>query len=206
MTLSQTINGKLRKLPAWPLYFFGLLPLGWLAWLIVTGDLGVDPVKTLEHKVGKIGLQFLVATLCVTPLRRFTGVSLIKYRRALGLLSFFYIALHLMVWLGLDIQFRWTEIGADILKRPYITIGMLGFAVMLPLAITSNNLSVRRMGAVAWGKLHKLTYVAAAAGAIHYMMLVKAWPLEPMLYLAGVAALLALRALWSWRRAAARTA
>ena len=146
MTLAQTLNGRLRKVPAWPLYLLGLLPLAWLIWLIVTGDLGVDPVKTLEHKVGKIGLQFLVAGLCVTPLRRFTGVSLIKYRRAIGLLAFFYIALHLLVWLGLDIQFRWTEIGTDILKRPYITIGMAGFAAMVPLAITSNNLSVRQAG------------------------------------------------------------
>lgn len=210
MTLAQTINGRLRRVPAWPLYILGLIPLAWLAWLIASGDLtggfGVDPVKTLEHKVGKIGLQFLVATLCVTPLRRLTGISLIKYRRALGLLSFFYIALHLLVWLGLDIQFRWDEIGADILKRPYITIGMAGFAAMVPLAVTSNTLSIRRMGAAAWGRLHRLTYLAAAAGATHYMMLVKAWPLEPMLYLGAVAVLLALRVLWSRRRTAVRPA
>jgi methionine sulfoxide reductase heme-binding subunit len=91
MALAQQINGRLRRVPAWPVYIGGLIPLIWLAWQIYTGNLGVDPVKTLEHKVGKIGLQFLVAVLCVTPLRRLTGISLIKFRRALGLLAFFYV-------------------------------------------------------------------------------------------------------------------
>jgi methionine sulfoxide reductase heme-binding subunit len=108
-----------------------------------------------------------------------------------------------MVWLSLDIQFRWDEIGADILKRPYITIGMAGFALLVPLALTSNNLSVRRLGAASWQRLHMLTYPAALAGAVHYMLLVKAWPLQPILYLGGVAALLAVRV--AWRRGRSRS-
>jgi sulfoxide reductase heme-binding subunit YedZ len=103
------------------------------------------------------------------------------------------VALHLMVWLALDLQFRWGEIWADIVKRPYITVGMLGFLAMLPLALTSWDGAVRRMGAAAWRRLHRLAYVAGVAGAIHFLWLVKAWPVEPMLYLAAVVGLLALR-------------
>ena len=200
---AQTINQRLRRVPAWPVYLVGAVPFALIVLQIVSGDLGPDPVKTLERSLGAWGLKFIVAGLCVTPLRWATGVSLIKYRRAIGLLAFFYVALHLTTWVVLDLQFRWAEIGADLIKRPYIIIGMIGFVALLPLAVTSNNLSVRRMGAAAWQKLHRLTYVAAMAGAIHYMMLVKAWPLEPMLYLAAVLVLLAVRAWRSWRRAQA---
>lgn len=197
---AQTINQTLRRVPAWPVYLLGAVPLVLLVVQIIMGDLGADPVKTLERTLGEWGLKFIVAGLCVTPLRWVTGVSLIKYRRAIGLLAFFYVALHLTTWVVLDLQFRWAEIGADLIKRPYIIVGMIGFTALLPLAITSNNLSVRRMGAAVWQKLHKLTYVAALAGAIHYMMLVKAWPLEPILYLGAVVGLLAWRAGRSWRR------
>jgi methionine sulfoxide reductase heme-binding subunit len=197
---AQDINQALRRVPAWPLYLAGLVPLALLVVQAVTGDLGVDPVKALEHALGEWGLKFMVAGLCISPLRWATGVSLIRYRRAIGLLAFFYVALHLTTWVVLDLQFRWAEIGADLYKRPYIIIGMVGFLALLPLAVTSNNLSVRRMGAAAWQKLHKLTYVAALAGALHYMVLVKAWPLEPMLYLGAVVGLLALRAARAWKR------
>ena len=196
----QSINQTLRRVPAWPVYLLGAVPLALLVVQVATGDLGPDPVKTLERSLGAWGLKFIVAGLCITPLRWATGVSLIKYRRAIGLLAFFYVALHLTTWVVLDLQFRWAEIGADLIKRPYIIIGMIGFVALMPLAVTSNTLSVRRMGAAAWQKLHRLTYVAALAGAIHYIMLVKTWPLEPMLYLAAVLALLALRAGRVWRR------
>lgn len=199
MSTAQTINGTLRRVPTWPVYLLGTLPFWWMCWQIYTGNLGVDPLKSLEHEVGKWGLKFLVAVLCVTPLRRYTGVSLLKFRRALGLLAFFYVALHLMVWLGLDIQFRWSEIWADILKRPYITIGMAGFVAMIPLAVTSGNWAIRRMGRN-WHRLHRLTYLAAVLGAVHYLMLVKAWPPQPIVYLSIVLALLAVRAWWAARR------
>lgn len=198
--LAQSINQRLRRVPAWPLYLLGAVPFALLAVQVVTGDLGVDPVKTVERSLGLWGLKFIVAGLCITPLRWASGVSLIRYRRAIGLLAFFYVALHLTTWVVLDLQFRWAEIGADLIKRPYIIIGMIGFAALLPLAITSNNLSVRRMGAAAWQKLHRLTYLASLAGAIHYMVLVKAWPPQPILYLAAVIGLLAVRVLRSWRR------
>ena len=191
--MDRTINTALRRVPPLAIYIAGALPFLWLVWLLFNDGLGVDPVKRIEHQLGIWGLQLLVAGLVVTPLRKFTGVNLIRYRRAIGLLAFFYIALHLATWLVLDIQLRWAEIWADILKRPYITVGFAGFVAMIPLAITSNNESVRRLGAKTWQKLHRLTYFAALAGAIHYLWLVKAWPPEPIIYLILIIFLLATR-------------
>ncbi|MBZ4689443.1 MAG: hypothetical protein JG765_694 [Cereibacter sp.] len=204
--LAQRINTALRPVPGWVIYPLALIPLLLLVWQTFSGALGVDPVKAIEHRLGEVALQLLVAGLAITPLRWATGVSLIRYRRAVGLMAFLYVVLHLATWLLLDIQLRWAEIGADLLKRPYIMLGMLGFAVMIPLALTSNNASIRRLGPAGWARLHKLTYVAALAGALHFLLLVKAWPLEPMLYLGGVVALLAVRAIRNGRRAVAKTA
>lgn len=189
----QAINTTLRRVPPLAIYIAGALPFLWLVWLVVNNGLGVDPVKALEHQLGKWGLQLIVAGLLVSPLRRFTGVNLIRYRRAIGLLAFFYVALHLTVWVTLDLQFRWAEIWADIIKRPYITAGMAAFAAMIPLAITSNNPSIRKLGPKTWQNLHRLTYFAGFAGAVHYLWLVKAWPPEPIIYLVLVSALLAMR-------------
>lgn len=191
MTLAQTINGALRKLPVWPIYVVGALPPVWYFYLGLTGGLGVEPIKEFEHRLGILGLQMLIAVLAVTPLRNLTNISLIRFRRAMGLLTFYYIAAHLAVWLFLDVQIA-AQIWADIVKRPYITIGMAGFVLMLPLAITSNNLSVRKLGP-RWRKLHKLVYPVALLGAVHFVMLRKGWQVEPLLYLAGIALLLALR-------------
>lgn len=202
MSAAQSINGALRRVPTWPVYLVGALPAAWFFWLGATGGLGVEPIEALEHRLGLTGLQFMIATLAVTPLRRFTGVSLLKFRRALGLLTFFYILLHLLVWLFLDVQI-WSQIWADIVKRPYITIGMAGFALMLPLALTSNAWSVRKLGAARWRRLHQLTYGAAILGAVHYVMLAKGFQLEPLLYLAAILALLAARIRPSRRAAAA---
>jgi sulfoxide reductase heme-binding subunit YedZ len=200
MDLAAQVNGTLRRVPPWVLYPLGVVPFGVLVWQAVTGGLGVDPVRELEHQLGLYGLQLLIAGLLVTPLRRWTGVNLIRYRRAIGLLAFFYVTLHLTTWVVLDLQLRWSEIGADLVKRPYIILGMVGFLAMVPLAVTSNNASVRRMGAAAWSRLHQLTYVAVLAGAAHYLILVKAWPLEPILYALAAAGLVALRFLWNAKR------
>jgi sulfoxide reductase heme-binding subunit YedZ len=206
MDVSSRINGLLRHVPPWTVYLLLALPLASLLWQAVSGGLGPDPVRTLERSLGETGLQLIVAGLLVTPLRRLIGINLIRYRRAIGVMAFAYVALHLTVWVSLDLAFRWAEIGADLLKRPYIIVGMIGFLAMLPLAVTSNNLSVRKLGPVAWNRLHRLTYVAAVAGAVHYLMLVKAWPLEPILYAVAVAVLLALRLWWVRGRVVARAA
>jgi sulfoxide reductase heme-binding subunit YedZ len=191
MAFVDHINSGARRVPAWTLYIVGLLPVPWLLYLAQTGGLGREPIKALEHELGEIALQLFVVVLAITPLRRYAGLNLLKFRRAVGLLSFAYVTLHLLVWLVLDVGIL-SQIWADILKRPYITIGMASFVLMLPLAFTSNNWSVRRLGPT-WRQLHRLTYVAAVLGATHYMMLVKTIQLEPVLYLAGILGLLALR-------------
>ena len=190
---AQRINDLLRRLPAWPLYPLGMLPFAFLIWQVAAGHLGPDPLKAIEHRLGDLGLQFLLAGLCVTPLRDLTGGALIRYRRALGLLCFAYASLHLATWLLLDLQLRWSEIGTDLTKRPYIILGMVGFAALVPLAITSNNLSLRRLGPVRWRRLQKLAYVAAFMAALHYLVLAKAWTPKPMLYFAVAMLLLGLR-------------
>lgn len=187
------VNSATRRLPVWAVYLLGVLPFVWLVVQLFTGQLGVDPVKAIEHELGLCGLYFLVGGLAITPARKFLGLNLIKYRRAIGVLSFFYVAMHLLVWLVLDIQLRWGEIWDDIIKRPYITIGMLSFLALLPLALSSNNISVRKLGPQAWRNLHKLTYVAVPLGAVHYVMIVKGWQIEPLLWLGAILALLLLR-------------
>jgi len=194
MDVVGPVNSALRKVPPWTLYLAGIGPVVWVFWAGATGRLGVEPIEAIEHRLGLWGLWLLIAGLCVTPLRRFVGLSLIKFRRAIGLLAFFYIALHLAVWLVLDVQIL-SQIWADILKRPYITIGMLGFALMLPLALTSNNFSVRRLGAVGWQRLHRLTYAVAILGALHFLMLTKGFQLQPLLYMGIVIGLVLLRTL-----------
>jgi sulfoxide reductase heme-binding subunit YedZ len=192
-TRAAGANGALRRLPVGLVYVLGLLPAAWLFWLGLTGGLGPDPVKALEHRYGEIALQLMVAVLAVSPLRRFTGVSLIRFRRALGLLAFAYVTMHLLVWAVLDVQLDWAGIVKDVLERPYITIGMAGFLMLVPLAVTSNDTALRRMGAVAWRRLHLLTYPAALAGALHHLLLTKTWELEPALYLGAILLLLLLR-------------
>lgn len=189
---TDRINGLARKVPNWALYLLATVPIVWMFGLAATGGLGVDPVKRLEHEIGELALQVFIATMAITPLQRYARINLVKFRRALGLIAFFYVLLHLLVWLVLDVQIP-KQIWADILKRPYITIGMAAFLLMIPLAITSNNLSIRRMGARAWNRLHWLTYPAILLGALHYVMLVKGWQLEPLIYMAVIIALLITR-------------
>jgi methionine sulfoxide reductase heme-binding subunit len=202
----QGVNGALRRVPPWAVYLLGLVPLVLLVMQAMTGGLGVDPVKALEHQLGMLGLQLLIAGLLVTPLRRLAGLNLLRFRRAIGLLAFFYICLHLLTWVFLDLQLRWSEIGADLVKRPHIIAGMLGFVALVPLALTSNDRALRRLGAAAWQRLHLLTYVAVLLGAVHYLMLVKTWTAEPVLYALAAAGLVALRLLWRRGRVARATA
>ncbi|AWI82568.1 sulfoxide reductase heme-binding subunit YedZ [Alloyangia pacifica] len=185
------INSVSRRLPPWLLYMVAPLPVAWFLYLGFTGGLGVEPIRALEHKLGELGLQILLLVLAITPLRRYAGLNLLRFRRALGLVAFFYITLHLLVWLVLDVQIP-AQIWADIVKRPYITIGMLAFVLMIPLALTSNNLSVRRLGK-RWRKLHWLTYPAVLLGSLHFVLLTKGFQMEPLLYLGATVLLLALR-------------
>jgi methionine sulfoxide reductase heme-binding subunit len=190
---SRLVSDALRRVPVSLVYLVGFVPAAAYFYLGVTDQLGADPLKTLEKALGLWALRLLIATLTVTPLRQVLGVNLVRFRRALGLLAFYYAALHLTTYLVLDQGLDWTAIWADIVKRPYITIGMASFLVLVPLALTSNKASIRRLGGQGWARLHKLVYFALAGGAVHFMMLVKSWPLEPLVYAAIVAALLAYR-------------
>ena len=197
------INGLLRRVPTWVVYIVCGSAGPWLFYLGATGGLGVEPIKELEHELGEIALQLLIIGLAITPLRRYLGVNLIRFRRAFGLLTFYYVSLHLLVWLFLDVQIA-SQIWADIIKRPYITIGMLAFVLMIPLAMTSNNWSVRKLG-LSWRRLHKLTYGIALLGSVHFVMLTKTYQVEPLMYLAVIGGLLGLRAM-HWHGARRLTA
>jgi sulfoxide reductase heme-binding subunit YedZ len=201
-SVAQTVNGALRRVPTWPVYVLGALPPLWFLWLGLTGGLGVEPIKELEHRLGLLALQMMIATLAVTPLRRFTGISLIRFRRALGLLTFYYIVCHLLVWLVLDVGLL-GQIWADIVKRPYITVGMATFLLLVPLAATSTDRAIRRLGPLRWRRLHQLSYVAAILGAVHFVMLSKGFQIEPLAYLGAILVLLALRLELPRRRVAA---
>lgn len=192
MSLIPALNARLRQVPTWVLYILCLAPAPILFWQALTGQLGVEPIQALEHAYGELALQFLIAGLCVTPLRRFLGLNLLRFRRMLGLVAFAYVTLHLLVWLVLDVQVL-SQILKDIAKRPYITVGMAGFALLLPLAVTSNAISIRRLGAKGWRRLHLLVYPAVVLGGAHYVMLSKGWQVEPLIYLATILLLLLLR-------------
>ncbi len=164
-------------------FFVCLLPLGFLGLGIYREDLGPNPVEYLTHETGAWALRLLLVTLAITPLRRFTGWRRpVLLRRMLGLFSFFYACLHLLIWLWLDRELQWGSMLADILKRPYITVGFAAFLMLLALALTSNTFSMRRLGR-GWKTLHRLAYVAAVLGILHFIWLVKADLLQPMIYL-----------------------
>ena len=188
------MNRTLRRVPPWTIYIGTATWVLWMFWRGLLGGLGVDPVKVLEHAYGERALQVLIAGLAVTPLRRFLGLNLLRFRRALGVTAFGLVVCHLLVWLVLDVQIV-SQILADILKRPYITIGMAGFAVMLPLALTSNNWSIRKLGA-RWRVLHRLTYPVCALGGLHYVMLAKGFQIEPLIYFTVIIGLLLSRVAW----------
>lgn len=178
---------------SWALYGLGLVPAAWTFYLAVSDQLGADPLKVLERSLGLWALRFLVIGLAITPLRRLGGPNLIRYRRTVGLLAFFYALFHVTVYLWLDQQLDAALIWKDIVKRPYITVGLLSFLTLVPLAVTSNASMIKRLGGAVWQRLHRWVYLAAAAAALHFIMLVKAWPAEPFVYAAIVAALLLFR-------------
>jgi methionine sulfoxide reductase heme-binding subunit len=175
------------------LYLGGMMPAMWYFYCGLTDQLGADPQKTLERLLGLWALRFLVLTLAITPLRRLGLINLIGYRRAVGLIAFYYAVLHLTVYTGLDQGFDLAAIVSDIVKRPYITVGMAAFVILVPLAITSNALMIRRLGGKTWQGLHRWVYAAAAAAAVHFIMVVKSWPAEPLIYAALIGILLLYR-------------
>ena len=170
-----------------------IAPLLWLGWHVFTDQLGANPLEVVIRHLGEWGLQLLLVTLCMTPLRDLTNESWpIQLRRLLGLWSFAYICLHFVAYLWLDQFFDWTEIGKDIVKRPFITVGMLAVLALLPLAITSTRAMQRRLGR-RWKQLHRLVYIIVPLGTLHFYWLVKADTLRPLIFALCVGLLLGYR-------------
>lgn len=193
MSFIDNTNAALKRVPVLPLYAVALLPVAWLFYRAFAGAMGADPMRVLEHELGLWSLRFMLAALAVTPLRKYAGLNLIRFRRMLGLSAFYFAIIHLGVYLLLDRQLAWGEIAADLYKRPYIIFGMSAFVMLVPLALTSTDGAVRKLGALAWRKLHRLVYPAAVLMILHYLWLVKSWTGEPLAYAFATAILLGLR-------------
>ena len=174
-----------------PLVFAAcLVPLALLVWRGFSGGLSANPIEFVTHRTGDWTLRLLLVTLAITPLRRLTGWhAVIRLRRMLGLFAFFYGSLHLLTYVVLDHFFAFGSMLEDLTERRFVTAGFTGFVLMVPLALTSTQAMVRRLGGRRWQALHRLVYVSACAGVVHYLWLVKA-DLRPPLVYAGVLALL----------------
>lgn len=165
----------------WGIYGAGLLPALWCFWLAANNQLGANPVKEFEHLLGLWALRFLILTLLVTPLRDLLRVNAQPYRRALGLLAFYYVLMHFMVYITLDRGLNFAIIVQDVTQRWFILIGFIAFILLIPLALTSNQWSIRRLKQ-RWQSLHRLVYGIALAGALHFLLSVKSWPNQPLIY------------------------
>lgn len=164
--------------------------------------LGANPIEAVNRYLGDWALRFLLITLAVTPLKQLTGWhELVRWRRMLGLFAFFYAALHVASYTGLDQQFNWDEIIKDVIKRPFITLGFVSFVLLIPLAVTSTNAMLRRLGGRRWRNLHRLVYVIGITVVLHFFWMVKSDIREPLLYGVILALLLGYR-LWHWGRKA----
>ena len=169
-----------------------------------SGALGADPVAEIEHRLGLWALRLLLITLAVTPIRQITGQAmLVKFRRMLGLYAFLYATLHFAAYLVLDLRGYWTQIFEDIAKRPYITVGFAAWLLLVPLAVTSTQAAIRRLGRN-WARLHRLIYAIAVLAVLHFWWLVKSDVREPLLYAGILTVLLAWRLGRKWRGSIAR--
>ena len=177
-----------------------LAPLMYLIWALLQDGLGANPIEELTRRSGEWTLRFLMITLCMTPIQKLFKQSWpIKLRRMLGLYTFFYASLHLLTYVWLDQFFAWDDIVMDIIKRPFILVGMLAFVLLIPLAITSNQRMMRKLGRL-WKRLHQLVYLIGALGVLHFFWLVKKDMFMPTIYLSILAILLGYRLIAAWRR------
>lgn len=189
----RSLNEALRRIPVPLVWLAGAIPFALLLWDTLTGGLGVEPIREIEHRLGRTALYFLVASIAVTPLLRLTGISLMRFRRALGVLCFAYALPHVLAWVVMDMGLLWSQMARDIVKRPYLLFGMLSFVLLLPLALSSNDWSIRTLGAKAWRNMHKAVYVAAPLAALHWLWAVKVNEPAPLFWLGAILALLGLR-------------
>jgi len=195
MTSEQAIRWLFKPI----LFIVCLVPLALFIFDAFNENLSPDPIKDATLFTGEWTIRFLLVTLAVTPLRKLTGIAkIVQFRRMLGLYAFFYATLHFLVWFWLDRELALAEVLSDIVKRPYITVGFTAFILLIPLAVTSNRYSIRRLGR-RWQSLHKLVYVIAVLGVLHFLWLVKADVLEPVIYGLLLLGLLVSRAWWQRR-------
>lgn len=196
MKIPEPYFSKLLK-PS--VFILALLPFIYLIWGVFAGTLGANPIETLIRDLGEWALRFLLLTLMISPLRRLTGMAqLLRLRRMLGLYVFFYASLHLIVYVWLEQSLDWWAIWLDIVERPFITIGMLTFILLIPLAVTSTRAAIRKLGKN-WLRLHKLVYPIAIFAVVHFWWLVKADTREPLIYAVLLTILLSERILRHFR-------
>lgn len=192
----MTRNSAIKTLAKPMVFALCLGPLAWIAWAAFaggfgpTGPLGANPIEYINRYLGDWAIRFLLLALAITPIRGITGwAAIVRFRRMIGLYSFFYVCLHLSSYIGLDQFFDWREIWNDIVKRNYITVGMVNFVLLASLAATSTNAMIKRLGAKRWKRLHTLVYAAAILACFHFYMMRKGVQLEPIVY-AGIGAVL----------------
>jgi sulfoxide reductase heme-binding subunit YedZ len=193
--------GKHISRAKWLVFCVSLLPLFWLVYALLNDQLGANPIEAVTRDTGVWALRFIMLTLVISPLRKLTGINeFIRFRRMLGLFAFFYASVHMLLYLGLDQFFDVQEIWLDIVKRPFITIGFISFLLLIPLAITSTDKMIKRLGGRRWKKLHYLIYLIVVLSCLHFYMLVKQDKTEPLIYLLIVMLLLGFRVLGQRRR------
>jgi sulfoxide reductase heme-binding subunit YedZ len=196
----------LAKVAKLVVFLLCLVPLAGLIFIVLTGRTSANPAEDIILTTGSWALKFLLLTLSITPVRRLTGWNTpIQYRRMFGLFAFFYASVHLLSYIAFDRFFVLSEVAADIAKRPFITMGVLAFVAMVPLAITSTKGWIRRLGR-RWQALHRLIYVSGVAACVHFIWKAKVAIGEPVYYAAIVTALLVFRVLWRFRRVSTRPA
>ena len=193
MNVWHTISRSILTTPVWLVYLIGFIPAVVLFYRALFNILGADPLKSLEHELGEYALIFLIILLSFRPIKKLMNLNLIKFRRSIGLLAFWYAALHFLTYIILDQQLIWDLLIGDLIKRPYIIVGVFAFLTLVPLALTSNAWSMRRFGKANWKNLHLLVYLSAILAALHYVLLVKSWPIKPLLYLLVITLLITFR-------------
>lgn len=189
----RDLADRLRRLPNGIVWLLGAIPLALLVWDIFTGGLGIDPVRDIEHRLGRTALYFVIGSLCFTPALRLFRINLVKFRRPVGLVAFSYAALHFATWIVLDMGFLWSQIVADIVTRPYLILGMIALTILTVMAVTSGNRVLRKLRPVRWRQIHRMIYAAAPIAVLHWLISHKIWPVWGITMGTAVLLLLALR-------------
>jgi sulfoxide reductase heme-binding subunit YedZ len=203
MTEAQIIRRVVKPI----LWMAGLAPLGYLVWAFLTGHLEAEPVKGMEHFTGRTALIILFIALCITPIRRLTGINgLIKVRRLIGLFAFFYALIHFSIFLVFDLELSFGDLAGEVVKRPWITVGFSALLILTTLAITSPQAMVRRLGGKRWQAVHRLVYLAAVLGIVHFLWSQKKDIRLPVRYAVVLGIIFAIKIFMAQRRAPPRQA